>query len=72
MDIGQVELGTDREFLDEELEVVVSRQPHHGGVGVGGDHTEGGGHRPPERSGLTAVDPVPRFVHLKELSARDL
>ena len=72
MDVGQVELRPDREFLDEELEVVVSRQPHHGGVGVGGDDTEGGGHRPPEWSGLTAVDPVPWFVHLQELSARDL
>ena len=72
MNVGQVELRPDREFLDEELEVVVSRQPHHGGVGVGGDDAEGGGHRPPEWSGLTAVDPVPRFVHLQELSARDL
>ena len=52
VDVSDVELRADREFLDEELEVVVTRQRDDGGVRVGGRDPERRGHGPPERAGL--------------------
>ena len=43
VEIGQVELGPDGQLLDHELEVVVARQRHHGGVGVGDTHPRAAG-----------------------------
>ena len=71
MDVRQVELGADREFLDHELEVVVARQRHHRRVRICGHHSERGGDGPAE-PGLSAVDPVARLVHVQELPAGDL
>ena len=72
VDVRQVELRADGQFLDHELEVVVAGQRDHGGVRVGGGHAEGGRHGPAQRAGLPAVDPVPRLEHVQELRAGDL
>ncbi|MNF66070.1 hypothetical protein D3C84_478530 [compost metagenome] len=72
MDVRQVELRTDRQFFDHELEVVVAGQRHHGARGVGLDHAEGRRNGPAERAGLAAVDPVARLVDMQELRAGDL
>jgi hypothetical protein len=61
---GKVELRPDRQFFDQELEVVVARQSDYCGGGVGGDNTQGRRHRPAEWSGLAAVDPVAGLEHL--------
>src|SRR3569623_357464 len=72
VDVGQLELRTDRKLLDQELEVVVARQRHDLAIRVCRTHAQRGGQRTAERSGLTGVDPVVRLVDAEELAAGDL
>ena len=72
MQVGQLVLGADRQFLDHELEVVVARQRHDVPVGVGRAHAKRRRQRPAKRAGLAAIDPVARLVDMQELRAGDL
>ena len=70
MQVGQLVLGPDRQFLDHELEIVVAGKCNDRPVGIRGTHAERGRQRPAERPGLTAIDPVARLVDVQELRRR--
>ncbi len=72
VNVGQLELRADGQFLDHELEVVVARQRDDAARGVGGTHAQRGGNRPAQRAGLAAVDPLARAEDMQELRAGDL
>lgn len=72
MQVGQLVLGADGQFLDHELEIVVTRERDDLAVRIGGANTERCRQRPAERAGLAAVDPVARLVDVQELRAGDL
>ena len=72
VDVGQLELRADREFLDQELEIVVARERDDLAIRIGGANAERGGQRPSQRPGLPRVDPVARTIDAEELRARDL
>ena len=72
MDVGQLVLRADRQFLDHELEIVVARQRDDVAIRIGGAHAERCRQRPAERAGLAAIDPVARLVDMQELRAGDL
>src|SRR3569623_286838 len=72
VDVGQLELRTDRKLLDQELEVVVARPRHALAIRVCRTHAQRGGQRPAERTGLPGVAPVVRLVDAEELAAGDL
>src|SRR5438445_10501773 len=72
MQVRQLELGADGEFLDHELEVVIARNRDHLALRVGGAYAQRRGRRPAQRTGLTAVDPIARLVYVQELRRRDL
>ena len=72
VDVGQLVLRADRQFLDHELEIIVARQRHDVAVGIGRAHAERRRQRPAERTGLPAIDPVARLVDMQELRAGDL
>src|SRR5262249_22308638 len=72
MQVRQLELRPDGELLDHELKIVVAGESDDAARRVGGTHAERGGNRPSERTGLTAVDPVARLVHMQELCGGDL
>jgi hypothetical protein len=72
VDVRDAVLRADGEFLDQELEVVVAGERHHRCRGVGAGHAQGRGQGPAERSGLPAVDPVPRPMDVQHLGRGDL
>ena len=65
-------LRADRQFLDQELEVVVAGERHDLAVRIGRAHAQRRRHRPAQRAGLAAIDPVARLVDVEELRAGDL
>ena len=60
LNIGQTELSTNGEFFNQELEIIVAREPHNRAGGIGRDHTECGGYRPAQGACLAAVNPLSR------------
>ena len=67
-----MELGADGQLLDQELEVVVARQRHHGRLRVGHADPQRRRQGPAQRAGLPGVDPVAGPVDVQELTAGDL
>ncbi len=72
VDVGQLELRAHRQLLDHELEVIVTRQRHHLGLGIRPADTQGSRDGPAQGAGLTAVDPVAWPIDVQELGAGDL
>ncbi len=72
MNVGQLVLCADRQFLDQELEIIVAGKRHDRTVGIGGTDTERCGQCPAKRTGLTAIDPVARAIDMQELRTGDL
>ena len=70
--IGQLELGPGSQFLNQELEVVVAGDAHHGAGGVGCHHAQRGRQGPAQGARLAAVDPLARAVDVEELRGSDL
>ena len=60
------------QLLDEELEVVVTGQRHHGCLRIGNSRTDRGGDRPPQGTRLTRIDPVVRTIDVQHLRRGDL
>ncbi|MNN29502.1 hypothetical protein D3C81_1431090 [compost metagenome] len=72
MNVRQVELSTDSQLLDHELEIVVAGQRNDLTAWVSFDYTQCSWDRPAQRARLATVDPVTWFVHVQELSAGNL
>ena len=72
MDVGQLELRADREFFDQELEIVIARERDDLPIGIGGAHAERRRQRPAQRTCLSGIDPVAWTIDTEELRAGDL
>ena len=72
MDVGELELSADRQFLDQELEIIVAGQRHDAALGVSRPDAQCRRQRPAERAGLTGIDPAARLVNVEELGSRYL
>src|SRR5699024_7161040 len=72
VDIWEVMLCSDGEFLNHELEVVVTGKRHHGLFRSGSDHAQCGRSGPPQWPCLAGVDPVAWRIRVQHLCSGDL
>src|SRR5689334_14792943 len=72
MDVRELELSADRQFLNQELEIIVAGQRNDAALGISRPDAQCRRQRPAKRTGLTGIDPAARLVNVEELAARDL